>query len=285
MRFEGQLAYQNNGYGSGTQYVGGGFISLNMAANGAAGAASSAYTASYIDRITDNNVDRWFRVIANRSGTPTYVAVDTRPPGTRETFQIGEYLEVEITFQTGAPFQLTATLTADGSAAVGSSGRLDWDSAALNTAVWDGFQEVLIGGSMYSEFTAIDQLSGLDLAQAIPEEGLGDIDGNGTADALTDGLLTIRHLFGFSGATLTEGAVGDGCTRCGGTAIADQIESIRAQLDIDGNGITDALTDGLLVIRYLFGFRGDTLSNGAVGEGCSRCDAARIETYCATLMP
>ena len=31
---------------------------------------------------------------------------------------------------------------------------------------------------------------------------------------LTDGLLVLRHLFGFTGATLTGGALGDGCTRC-----------------------------------------------------------------------
>ena len=34
-----------------------------------------------------------------------------------------------------------------------------------------------------------------------------DIDDDGDLDALTDGLLILRHLFGFSGSTLTEGAV------------------------------------------------------------------------------
>ena len=34
-----------------------------------------------------------------------------------------------------------------------------------------------------------------------------DIDDDGELDALTDGLLILRHLFGFSGSTLTEGAV------------------------------------------------------------------------------
>ena len=52
-------------------------------------------------------------------------------------------------------------------------------------------------------------------------------------------------------------------------------------LDVDGNGATDPLTDGLLLLRYFFGFRGATLTNGAVGPGCTRCDAASIEPYLA----
>jgi hypothetical protein len=50
-------------------------------------------------------------------------------------------------------------------------------------------------------------------------------------------------------------------------------------LDIDGNGVAQPLTDGLLALRFLFGFTGATLTSGAVGGGCSRCDAAAIEPY------
>lgn len=50
-------------------------------------------------------------------------------------------------------------------------------------------------------------------------------------------------------------------------------------LDVDGNGFTDALTDGLLALRYLFGFTGATLTNGAIGLGCTRCDAATIQAF------
>ena len=52
-------------------------------------------------------------------------------------------------------------------------------------------------------------------------------------------------------------------------------------MDIDGNGAAEPLTDGLLVLRYLFGFRGATLITGAVGGGCTRCDAPAIEAYIA----
>jgi hypothetical protein len=57
-----------------------------------------------------------------------------------------------------------------------------------------------------------------------------------------------------------------------------------ATLDIDANGTTGALTDGLLVLRFLFGFKGSTLVTGAVDlGGCTRCDAAAIESYLQTL--
>jgi hypothetical protein len=54
--------------------------------------------------------------------------------------------------------------------------------------------------------------------------------------------------------------------------------------DLDRNGAVDPLTDGLLVLRYLFGFRGGTLVNGAVAPGCTRCDAPSIEAYLAALV-
>jgi hypothetical protein len=50
--------------------------------------------------------------------------------------------------------------------------------------------------------------------------------------------------------------------------------------DIDGDGSTDPLTDGLLILRYLFNFTGNALINGAVDiAGCMRCDATTITQY------
>jgi DNA-binding beta-propeller fold protein YncE len=55
--------------------------------------------------------------------------------------------------------------------------------------------------------------------------------------------------------------------------------------DIDGDGQTDALTDGLLLLRYLFGFTGATLVTGAVDlANCTRCTAAVIEAYLGALI-
>ena len=43
-------------------------------------------------------------------------------------------------------------------------------------------------------------------------------------------------------------------------------------LDIDGNGDVDALTDGLLILRYLFGYSGESLIIGVMAD-----DAVYIE--------
>jgi hypothetical protein len=51
------------------------------------------------------------------------------------------------------------------------------------------------------------------------------------------------------------------------------------QLDIDGNNDLDPLSDGLLGLRYLFGFTGATLTTVAVVQPCIRCNAAEILPY------
>jgi alpha-tubulin suppressor-like RCC1 family protein len=58
-----------------------------------------------------------------------------------------------------------------------------------------------------------------------------------------------------------------------------------AVLDIDANGSVDALTDGLMVLRYLFGLRGQSLIDGVISEDAMRNNASDIETYIETLLP
>ena len=106
-----------------------------------------------------------------------------------------------------------------------------------------------------------------------------DIDLDGETAALTDGLLVLRHLFGFSGATLTEGAVTSSATRSDADTIASYLDTNKGHFDIDGDGSTEALTDGLLLLRYLFGFDGATLIEGAVGTNAARTTANEIKTY------
>jgi hypothetical protein len=79
-------------------------------------------------------------------------------------------------------------------------------------------------------------------------------------------------------AWLSEGEDGD---RAG--LFAQRLD-VAAVLDVDGDGAVKALTDGVLVLRYLFGFTGTTLTGGAIGSGCTRCDAAAIEDYLAGLV-
>lgn len=100
-------------------------------------------------------------------------------------------------------------------------------------------------------------------------EAVLDIDGDGQQSALSDGLLVIRYFFGFQGASLTNGAISAGASRNSAEEIIAAIESVSERLDVDDDGETRALTDGLLIIRYLFGFSGEALLNGAVGSGSS----------------
>ena len=104
-------------------------------------------------------------------------------------------------------------------------------------------------------------------------------------DALTDGLLLLRYMFGLSGAALTSGALGDSATRSEPVAVKNHLDTIRSSLDIDGNGTVDAFTDGLLVLRYMVGLRGDPLISGALGPGATNNTASAIETYIQSLMP
>ena len=106
-----------------------------------------------------------------------------------------------------------------------------------------------------------------------------DLDGNGALEALTDGLLFLRSSFGFSGATLITGAVGSGCRYCTAAAIQSRLVALQAVLDVDDNGDVAALTDGLLVLRFLFGFTGATLVSGAIGDGAARSSPAAVAAY------
>ena len=95
---------------------------------------------------------------------------------------------------------------------------------------------------------------------------VADIDLNGEVDALTDGLLLLRYLFGLTGNTLISDVISPNAKR----RTADQIEAYLADplvaeyLDFDDNGNLDALTDGLLLLRYLFGLTGLPLVDGAI---------------------
>ena len=65
----------------------------------------------------------------------------------------------------------------------------------------------------------------------------------------------------------------------------DQPGNQYAILDIDQNGSFDALTDGLILLRYAFGLRGDSLINGVVDTNANRTSASDIEVYIQTLVP
>ena len=131
-----------------------------------------------------------------------------------------------------------------------------------------------------------DGVSALDefLAGTIPSGSL-DIDGNAQYDALTDGLLLLRGMFGLDGSALVTGTIASDATYTESVDIESRIATLGDLADIDGNGDIDALTDGLLTLRYLFGLQGDTLINGVVAGDATRKTAEEIEAHLETLMP
>ena len=112
-----------------------------------------------------------------------------------------------------------------------------------------------------------------------------DIDGNEQFDALTDGLLVLRSMFGLDGDALVTGTVASDAAYTSSVDIESRIATLGDLADIDGNGSVDALTDGLLILRYLFGLEGDTLIAGVVASDATRTSAEDIEAYLNTLMP
>ncbi len=53
----------------------------------------------------------------------------------------------------------------------------------------------------------------------------------------------------------------------------------NCSLDVDGNGAQDALTDGLILMRALFGLTGAAVTNGAIGSGSTRTTWNQISTW------
>jgi hypothetical protein len=110
-----------------------------------------------------------------------------------------------------------------------------------------------------------------------------DIDDDGKTEALTDGLLVIRHLFGFSGDSLTTNATGADAQRSDAVSIETHLVDNKSSLDVDGDGNVEALTDGLLIIRELFEFSGDSLITGAVSETGTRLTGDSVAEYLKTI--
>ncbi len=89
--------------------------------------------------------------------------------------------------------------------------------------------------------------------QYVSLQSMLDVDGNANFDALTDGLLFIRYMFGSRSESLIANAVANNCTQCSAAELEPILEQFATDgtSDIDNNGDVDALTDGLLIICYL----------------------------------
>ena len=112
-----------------------------------------------------------------------------------------------------------------------------------------------------------------------------DIDSNKYYLPQSDGILIVRYLFGFRGDALTDHALALNATLTDSILIAQRLDNLRPLLDVDGNGQADALTDGLLILRYLLGLSGDALTTGAIGLGAARTSFSDVELYLVSVTP
>ncbi|HPG60678.1 MAG TPA: hypothetical protein PK586_01625 [Casimicrobium sp.] len=116
-----------------------------------------------------------------------------------------------------------------------------------------------------------------------------NVDGSGATTryhALTDGLTILRYLRGETGVALSS-TLASGAIRTDGNDIKQYLDAMGLRLDIDGNGVKDAATDGLLILRHLLGFRGAALINDAIATSppATRTTATDIANHLATLAP
>ncbi|MDA7969152.1 MAG: fibronectin type III domain-containing protein, partial [Gammaproteobacteria bacterium] len=113
-------------------------------------------------------------------------------------------------------------------------------------------------------------------ARAVLDDFDLDVDANGRITA-SDGLLAARHVFGVTGAALTNGLADAADT----AAITERIQcgaDVEA-LDVDADGGIDHV-DGILVARYVLGLRGDELV-ASFGD----LDADEVAAKIAALLP
>ena len=178
---------------------------------------------------------------------------------------------------------------ADGQNTTGLSFRVHYDKAILNGLIGDYFsvfQEggIRLGGEAFDDIEDLDNDPLTDTFEVFEWSHLSGAwpSTAGATATLLSGTITPDE-------TVTSVRVGlSVISAAAGYALElDQLRlSVgRVSLDIDGNGKAEALTDGLLVIRYLFGFRGESLTASAVASDAQRRTPQEIEAFIRVLIP
>ena len=236
-----------------------------------------------------------YSVVLNNTGNAT--AADN--PGNEFSDVLPSSLTLVSATATGGTAVATVgtnTVTWNGSIAPAGSVAITI-TATINAAVLPGtvitnqgaiaFDADLNGTNESATTTDDPAVAGANNPTSFTVRGTLNIDASTTPkyDALTDGLIAIRYMLGRTGPELTDNALGSTATRTDPVAIKAYFDGMNLQLDIDGDGTVDAMSDGLLILRYLFGLRGDALISGAFTVGAPRNTAALIEAYLQTLVP
>lgn len=109
-----------------------------------------------------------------------------------------------------------------------------------------------------------------------------DLDGNRQVDALTDGITLARYLLGLRGDAMIQHSLApENLRRNNAAAIVAFIETYLPSgcYDIDDNQQNDALTDGILLLRYLSDYQDEALIQHALGKHAKRINAPAVSEY------
>ena len=185
-------------------------------------------------------------------------------------------------------FALAALSAALASAAPPSSTNYVMSSSAINNGVGDmaSVNFKLSSSVGDTTFTARQTSTGFVLSPGFWHAVFGvtqgcvlDIDGNQTISATTDGLMLLRAMLGLTGTSVTAGATAPGAPRTTWQQIAPFVH--LAALDIDGNGATAPASDGVMLLRAMFGLTGTAVTEGAVVGGRTWADIRNcLNTQC-----
>ena len=157
----------------------------------------------------------------------------------------------------------TRVIWDQGITAPGSSGSGLWKT--VNSQHF--LKGTLVGGSSScAATTAPDEYSRIERFYPFVQNWLGTkeplssfLTGQGELQALTDGILLARYMDGIRGTALLDGVTESSPDL---PDLESRLQSTVAQLDIDQNGAVESGRDGLLLLRYLLGLRGNSLITG-----------------------
>ena len=190
------------------------------------------------------------------------------------------------------PTQVTAMVTRPDGSPADENGVV---VVALNATTCDFLQPEVacslvpaVSGSVYatafyggSELLDQSDVDGVGRTISIASGCVINLSGGSTRDAMSDGLLVVRWLLGLRGASLVRGV-----TSPAGAPLASAPIELRLSrmvgaglLDLDLSGQTEAATDGALLLRALFGFKGASLVSGLITGSSQRTDPGAILNY------
>ena len=213
------------------------------------------------------------RYVLQPSGSPTALSLTGAPIG---SIRVGmaAFVKAIAEYPTGS---IDVTGAATYAIRSGSSGVIN---------VVAGGSVVAAGaGSAWLDVSYQGHTSSAQILVHSPPQISIDVDGNGSYRPLTDGMIILRYLQGNTTASLIAGLAGSTTTPLDASAVLAKLDKMAPQLDIDGDGKLDPLTDGVLILRYLFGLRGAPLIAGVVALGATRETPEKIEAYIRSLMP